>query len=165
MKIQFTEKQKFTQWWFWGIFIVPTTITCYACISELFFDIPFGNKPMSNSQILTLIICSFGCIYFSWYLTLITEINEIGIQMRFVPFVKKSIAWNQIASLKIVNYGFVGYGIRMGSPHGTVYNMKGNMEVALVLKDGTKFVIGTQQHEELRSILESTNSNLYNAIQ
>lgn len=165
MKIQFREKQKFTQWWFWGIFIVPAAIAIYACITQLFFDIPFGNKPMSNTQILTLIICSFGCLYFNWYMTLITEINDFGIQMHFVPFVKKTIAWNQVASLKIVNYGFVGYGIRMGSPHGTVYNIKGNMGLALVLKDGTKFVIGTQQPEALQRKLENINRTIYNAAQ
>jgi hypothetical protein len=33
---------------------------------------------------------------------------------------------NEIKSNKIVNYGFVGYGIRDGSKYVTIYNMKGD---------------------------------------
>ena len=165
MKIQFTEKQKFTQWWFWTVFILPAAIAIYACITQLFFDIPFGNNPMSNIGVLLFAICSFGVLYFNRYMALLTEINDFGIQMRFVPFVKKDIAWHQLASLKIVNYGFVGYGIRLGSPHGTVYNMKGNIGLALTLKDGTKFVIGTQQPEVLKGVLEKIKSTHNNSLQ
>lgn len=43
------------------------------------------------------------------------EINEKEIKMRFFPFVSKRISREEVKSAEIVNYGFVGYGIRLGS--------------------------------------------------
>ena len=53
-----------------------------------------------------------------------------------------------------MNYGFVGYGIRLGSKYGTVYNMKGNRGLAIELNNGKKFVIGTQKEMELKNVVE-----------
>ena len=154
MKIQFSEKQKFTQWWFWLILIGLGTIAVYGVIKQLFLGEQFGSKPMSNSGIIIFALCVFGFIYFIRYITLITKINEDGIKMRFVPFVKKSIKWSELESVKIVNYGFVGYGVRLGSKYGTVYNINGNKGLVIELKNGKKFMIGTQKEAELKNRLE-----------
>lgn len=71
----------------------------------------------------TISILGFG-YFFS--ITLITEINTDEIKMRYTLFTKKTVKWNEIKSAEIVNYGFVGYGISLGSKYGTVYNTKGN---------------------------------------
>ena len=153
MKIQFSEKQKFTQWWFWLILIGLGTIAVYGVIKQLFLGEQFESKPMSNSGIIIFALCVFGFIYFI-RLTLITKINEDGIKMYFVPFVKKSIKWSELESVKIVNYGFVGYGVRLGSKYGTVYNINGNKGLAIELKNRKKFVIGTQKETELKNRVE-----------
>ena len=124
-KIEFKEKQKFTQWWIWLILIGLGAIAVYGFIQQIVFGVEFGNKPMSNVGIIIFTLFVFGFIYFNWYMTLITEITNGGIKMRFVPFVKKEIQWSELKSAKIVDYGFVGYGIRLGSKYGTVYNMNG----------------------------------------
>ena len=155
MKIKFKEKQKFTQWWFWLILIGLGIIAIYGVFKQIFLGQQFGDKPMSDSGIIIFAIGVFGFIYFNWYMTLITEINDNGIKLNFVPFVKKTIKWNEIKSVKIVNYGFVGYGIRMGSKYGTVYNINGNKGLSIELKSGKKFVIGTQKEIELNSIVEN----------
>ena len=154
MKIQFSEKQKFTQWWFWLILIGLGTVAVCGVIKQLFLGEQFGSKPMSNSGIIIFALCVLVFIYFIRYITLITKINEDGIKMHFVPFVKKSIKWNELESLKVVNYGFVGYGVRLGSKYGTVYNINGNKGLAIKLKNGKKFVIGTQKETELKNRVE-----------
>ncbi|MFS4493880.1 hypothetical protein [Maribacter sp. 2308TA10-17] len=153
--IQFKEKQKFTQWWIWVILGILGSLAIYGVFKQLFLGEQFGNKPMSNVGIVIFTLFIFGLIYFSWYMTLITEINAVGIEMRFIPFVKKSIRWSELKSAKIVNYGFVGYGIRFGSKYGTVYNMNGNRGLAIELKNGKKIVIGTQKETELLEIIEN----------
>ena len=154
MKIEFKESQKFTQWWIWLILIGLGVIAIYGIIQQILLDIDFGNKPMPNIGIIIFTIFVFGFIYFNWYMTLITEITNEGIKMRFVPFVKKEMNWNEVKSVKIVNYGFVGYGIRLGSKYGTVYNMNGNKGLAIELNNGKKFVIGTQKEKELKNVVE-----------
>lgn len=85
---------------------------------------------------------------------MITKINQNGIEIQFLPFVKKEVKWNELKSAKIVNYGFVGYGIRLGSQYGTIYNINGNKGLAIELSHGKKFVIGTQKEAELKDIIE-----------
>ena len=96
MKIHFKEKQKFTQWWLWLILIGLGSIAAYGVVQQLFFGIEFGSKPMSDIGVIIFAIGIFGFIYFFRYMTLITKINENGIEMQFVPFVKKEVKWNEI---------------------------------------------------------------------
>jgi len=164
MKIIFKERQKFNQWWFWLILIGLGIIAIYGVFKQIVLGEQFGNKPMSDIGIIVFAFGNFGFIYFNWYMTLVTEINDEGIKMRFIPFVKKNIKWNELQCLKIVNYGFVGYGIRLGSKFGTVYNINGNKGLAIELKNGKKFVIGTQKENELNNTLKKipVANNVYN---
>lgn len=55
----------------------------------------------------------------------------------------------------LVNYGFVGgWGIRLGTKYGTVYNTKGNKGLFILLNNGKKYCIGTQKEDELREIIK-----------
>ena len=126
MKINFEEKQKFNQCWLWFILIGLAVIAIYGVVQQIFFEVEFGSKPMSDIGIIIFATGVFGFVYFFRYMTLITNINEDGIKMQFVPFVKKEIKWDEQKSVKIVSYGFVGYGIRLGSKYGTIYNINGN---------------------------------------
>ena len=77
--------------------------------------------------------------------------------------VKKRVNWKEIKNAEIVNYGFVGgWGIRLWTQYGTVYNMKGNKGLAIELLNGKNFLIGTQKPKELTAMLEKIspkNSN------
>jgi hypothetical protein len=154
MEIKFKEQQKFTQWWIWLLLIGLGAIAVYGFIQQVLFGVDFGDKPFSNIGLIIFTLFVFGFMYFNWYMTLITEITNEGIKVTFVPFVKKEIKWNDLKSAKIVNYGFVGYGIRLGSKYGTVYNMNGNKGLAVELNNGKKFVIGTQKELELKKVVE-----------
>ena len=55
----------------------------------------------------------------------------------------------------MINYGFVGgWGIRLFTKYGTIYNTSGNKGLALELHDGKKLVIGTDKEEELKNFIE-----------
>jgi hypothetical protein len=83
-----------------------------------------------------------------------TEIDRHGIRWEFIPFIKKRVSWSEVKSAKTVNYGFVGgWGIRLGTRYGTVYNTRGNKGLAVELKNGKKFCIGTQKEPELNKVL------------
>jgi len=54
-----------------------------------------------------------------------------------------------------VHYGFVGgWGIRLFTAYGTVYNMRGAKGLAIRLKSGKKFLIGSQRSEVLNQFIE-----------
>ena len=150
----FTEKQRFKQWWLWLILFGLLCIPLYGIIKQLVFHVPFGSKPLSDIGLL-----AFGlgmllfCIFFRIML-LSTIINKKFILIRFYPFVSKQILWHDISEASLITYGFVGYGIKLWTPYGTVYNIAGRWGLSLLLKNGKKYLVGTQKPDEIRIVLE-----------
>lgn len=155
MIIKFKEHQKFTQWWLWVVLIVIGFLPIIGIYKQLITDENFGSKPMSNIELGLVSLLVFGVIVLFWLIKLETEINSNEIRMRFFPFIKKKVLWKDIKNAKVVNYGFVGgWGIRLWTAYGTVYNIKGNKGLAIELLNGEKFLIGTQKENELKIIVE-----------
>lgn len=84
---------------------------------------------------------------------LVTEVHSDGIKVYFSPlhFPSKYLSWQEIESIyprvysPVADYG--GWGIRYGKS-GSAYNIRGNQGVQLILKNGKKFLIGTQQPDD-----------------
>ncbi|MEO6347595.1 MAG: hypothetical protein ABIO60_06760 [Aquaticitalea sp.] len=159
MKIKFKEIQKFTQWWLWLLLIGIGILPLFAIYKQLILGVKFGDKPMSDLGIIVFSVLIFSLIAMFFFMRLKTEIDKHEIKINFFPFVKKRVSWKEIKSAKIVNYGFVGgWGIRLWTTYGTVYNIRGNKGLAIELVNGKKFLIGTQKETELNRIVKTINS-------
>lgn len=155
MKTEFKEEQKFTQWWLWLILIPVGILPIFGIYKQLILGDKFGDKPMSDLGLIILTIFIFSLIGLFFIMKLKTSIDKNGIQMSFFPFVRKKVNWNEIKNIEVINYGFVGgWGIRLWTKYGTVYNMKGNKGLAIELNNGKKFLIGTQKETELKKFME-----------
>ena len=86
MKIEFKEKQKFTQWWIWLLLIGLGAIAVYGIIQQILFGVDFGNKPMSNIGLIIFTLFVFGFIYFNNSLTSVCYISEISCWMQIPNF-------------------------------------------------------------------------------
>lgn len=162
MKIEFQEKQKFTQWWLLLVLGAIGLIPIFGLYNQIILGKEFGNNPLSNLGLIIFSLIIFLLIALIWFIQLTTEIDENEIRMQFFPFVKKKILWKDVKSTEIVNYGFAGgWGIRMGSKYGTIYNIKGNKGFAIELITGEKFLIGTQNEIELKKALEKNKWNTF----
>ena len=157
MKIEFTEEQRFTQWWLWIILTGVGIIPIYGIYAQIANGKAFGENPMSDLGLVGFTVFVFAFIAMFWFLRLKTEIDNNEIRMRFYPLAKKHVQWKDVKNARIVKYEFVGYGIRFGSKFGTIYNTNGNKGLAIELHNGEKFVIGTQKENELKKIVENAN--------
>lgn len=147
----FSEQQKFTQWWIWLILIGVAVNPIYGLYMQIYLGEQFGDKLMSNFGLFFYLILSFLVLILFLVMKLNTTINSDGIQMSFFPFKTKKVNWAEIKNVEVINYGFVGgWGIRLWTKYGTVYNIRGNKGVFIELKNGTKFLIGTQRGEEMK---------------
>jgi len=156
--MNFKEVQRFNQWWLWMLLIGIGLIPIYGIYKQLIIGQSFGDKPLSNQGLIAFTIILFLVIGLFGLIRLKTEIDHSEIRMSFNPFVKKKVKLNDVKTMKVVNYGFVGgWGIRLWTKYGTVYNIKGNKGLSITLKDGNKFIIGTQKETELKSVLKSLN--------
>lgn len=152
----FEEEQRFTQWWLWlllgGVLLIPI----YGIIQQMVFKQPFGNNPMSDLGLIIFFIGMLAFCVFFWWMRLQTTITKDKIIINFPPLAKKRILWSEVEQAQIVKYNpLIGYGLRIWTPHGTVYNVKGNRGLFLILKNGKKYMIGTQRHRELEDIIQT----------
>ena len=143
MEVTFVEDQKFTQWWWWLLLCAILVIPLYSFIKEETF--PDTTLVVLMGMVIVLFVI----------LKLKTRIDSQGVKMSYVPFIYKNISWDEILEASIIDYGFVGgWGIRLWTKYGTVYNVRGKKGLFLELKNGKSFVIGTQKEEKLRDALK-----------
>ena len=164
-KIIFHEKQKFRQPWIWIGLFAFLLIQLYGLVQQIFFNIPFGNKPASNLTFIIIFILYIGLMFLFKIINLNVEIRE-DIYIRFYPL-QKSFTKISIKDIKkyyirtynpIVDYG--GWGIRYGlRSRGLVYNVSGNKGVQLELFNGKLILIGSQNSEKLKNAIESIKKN------
>jgi hypothetical protein len=154
MKEQFYEKQRMNQSWLWLVLIVLVGFGSYTYIMQIIYDQPVGNKPMSDNGLYIFELFVLLLVLLFVFMKLETKIDENGIWMKYFPFVKKEVSWDEIETAKLVTYNFVGYGIRWGSKYGMVYNTKGDKGIAISLKNGRKFLIGTQEPQAINEALQ-----------
>lgn len=153
MNTIFTEDQRFSQWWLWILILGIVGLMLYGVVQQVFFGVAFGNQPMSDYGLILFSIALVAFAIMFANIRLRTRIDKQAISIQFTPLLKRTYRWDQVESALIINYGFVGYGIRLGSKHGIIYNVNGNKGLALVLKSGKKLVIGTQKPEALEAFL------------
>ena len=84
-----------------------------------------------------------------------TTITTEGITVRFFPYTKRHHSWEEISETEIIKYGFVGgWGVRLWTAYGTVYNVQNGKGLYVKLKNKERFLVGTQQPEILQASLD-----------
>jgi hypothetical protein len=154
-KILFEEEQRFTQWYIWILLLGLLCIPVYGIIQQLVLKQPIGDKPMSDLGLVIILFTQLSLCLLFWILKIKTTISKEKISFRFFPFVTKTIPWDEVEVAEIVKYRFVGYGIRIFTSYGTVYNINGNKGMALTLTNKKKLLIGTQKPYELEDVIHS----------
>ena len=157
MKIKFKEEQRFRQWWLWTFIILFVVGIAAMILYQNFTGKEIGDNSISKLEFIKLSMGVLITVILLWTIKLKTEIDQKGIRFSFFPFSSKNILWEEIKKAEVLEYGFVGFGIRLWTKHGTVYNIKGNNGLAIELSNGKKILIGTQQKEELIELLKKTN--------
>jgi hypothetical protein len=150
----FAETQRFSQWWLWLLFIALGLLPMYMIYKQLILGIPVGQKPMPDAGVIVFALFIYALILFLATIRLSTEITNTEIRLRFFPFIKMTLKWDDVATARIVDYGFVGgWGIRLGTKYGTVYNIWGRLGMAIEMKNHRRYCIGTQRSQDLKRVL------------
>lgn len=153
----FKETQKINQWWVWVLLLVVAAIPIWRFFQQVDSGQTIGEVLLS-SGFLTMITVPGLVILLFLVLKLTTEVTAEGIKIKYFPLWGTRIAWDKVQSAEIIQYGFVGYGIRLSFKHGVVYNAKGNIGLQIVEKNGNKVLIGTQRPDELRTVVQEFTS-------
>ena len=141
------------QTWLLAITLTPILIPVFA--------VAFPSKANTTSiqsgtgQIIFMVfMIAFACLMFcSFYFSkLTTHIYDDRIEYGWnIPTNDMNILyWSEVKSIDIINYSFVGYGYRLSTIYGTVYNAKGDIGIQIIKKKGEQLLIGSNKTEELK---------------
>jgi hypothetical protein len=113
--------------------------------------VPIYGLPLTGSfLILAAVLLVLGWLFHS----LTIEIAEGELRWRFGPgLVRKSVPLAEIASVRAVRTNILeGWGIHW-SRFGWLYNVSGLSAVAITLRSGKRFALGTDEPQELSAQL------------
>ncbi len=119
--------------------------------------------PRSNIMIPIILILAFTLYLFS---SLTIEVNTNLVKLKFGPgLIKTAFRLDEISHCQIVtNPWYYGYGIHLFISSGWIYNVSGNQAVELVMKNGKKYRLGTDEPETLYQAilarLETSEENI-----
>lgn len=145
----YKEKQGFFTWWLFLLFFGLLGFECYRIYQD-FLLVKEINITTGFWILILLMICISS-------IRLRTKVDTSGVQISFFPFViKKKWLWTDLTDVYVRKYtlmDFGGWGYRMSS-QGVAYNTKGSNGIQLVLKNGKRIMIGTQQPDELKKYID-----------
>jgi len=165
MKV-FVEEQRFKKWIIASLIILPLVggIIPLILVEN---DFPtFNSEGFWGLVILSIIVLLVLMLLLS--IKLSTKINEQGIYYQYFPIhlTQKFISWQAIESYYLTkNYpfnkfgGYGGYKVSLFKNKGTTMNVGGKYGIQLILKNGKKILLGTQNTTGAENILKTYKQN------
>lgn len=160
-EILFRETQKFRQWWLWLILMGINGLFLFGVFMQVIGGQKFGDKPMSDSQLITATFFTIILTLLFTSIRLETIIKNDGIYVRFFPLHLKfkHYSWERLTKSYIRQYSAIseygGWGLRIGIfGKGNAYNVSGDDGLQLEFTDKKKLLIGTKKPDDLTQILQ-----------
>ncbi|MBO0949776.1 hypothetical protein [Fibrella forsythiae] len=153
----YKETQRMNYRWLLLLLVISLGGGTWVLVEQIGFGHPIGDKPATNTELLFIALFPASIVIFVLAFSLTTDVTAEGIRLRYFPIWSTSVKWHEVKYVQIINYGFVGYGVRFTAEYGTVYNAKGNVGLLVQKTDGSRLLIGTQRPEEL---LAAVNQHL-----
>lgn len=160
---QFVEIQKFDQWYIWVVPIFALGLWTFAFIKQIIFQIPVGDRPASDLEIMLIGLIPISIIALFRFIKLTTEIDGNLLSVCLFPFCSKKVSIASIESIEFLTYKFLGFGCRLGTEYGTVFNVKGNQGFQILTKNGDRFLVGTQKSDEIQALCAKLGINIINS--
>jgi hypothetical protein len=158
--VLFREKQPFRLGYARIALAMPPAILAVISCRQIVWHHPWESPPVTNGDLLFLTILTLLVYLRLITVRLVTELRPEQLSVAMKGFWRRTrIPLADIRTAAAVEYDpireYRGYGVRMG-PRGQGYIAFGNQAVQLELRDGRKFLVGSQQSKELaRKIIEA----------
>jgi hypothetical protein len=164
MKPLFQEKQRFTQWWLWVIIVAAAVFVVglfgKALYQQFILGTPWGDKPMSDDALLVLALFNITAvtvmllIFFNAMLEIM--IDKSSVTYRYFPLIRnwKRIERENVLSFQVRKNYLTGYGMHRDLKGNKIINVKGHDVIEIMMNDGSKLTLGTQQPDEFLQALQ-----------
>lgn len=136
----------------------------YAMYRQIVLDVPFGDRPMSDTALSFVggfyILVGAFLLFLFFRGGMVTEVRQSGLFIRYFPFHRafRQVPLDGLRSCTARTYGpireYGGWGIRVGIGK-RAYNVSGSRGVELVYGDGKKLLIGSKKADQLAGAIDS----------
>ncbi len=145
------------------LLLLPLLIFVYGIYQQIIMGMPFGDKPASDTSLICITLFYALFLIFIYSLKLTTVISSTGIAVSYSPFFKdRFYSFDALKSIEVERYSpylkYLGHGYRKGFDGSTAYTVKGDHAFILILEDGSKLRIGTQQPHDAKMALARVNN-------
>ena len=156
----FREEQRFRQWWLWVIVIGPAVLAWWPFMQQVIEGKPVGHNPAPDWLVWVIwIFIGLGLPFFFGRVSMVTEVYEDRVLIRYRPFTRRTIATAEVERAEVRTYNAVkdygGWGIKGWSKTKMAYNVSGNRGVELTLRNGQSVMLGSQRADELVAVIQS----------
>jgi hypothetical protein len=156
----FSEEQRFRHPLLQILISILVAMSWLLFIYQVIYKKPFGSNSAPNAVVWTIWLV-FGIAFPLFFLVLrmTTEVLEDAVVVRFIPGNRRLIRLEAIQSFAAREYRpmreYGGWGIQHSRKHGTAYSVSGNRGVQLVLNNGKRILIGSQEADRLADALRA----------
>lgn len=115
-------------------------------------------RTVSRVSLPVAVAVLLGIAWLAAFARLEVAVMRTSVEIRWFPFAKRSVAFEQILRAEAVTYRpvrqFGGWGIRFGPKGARAYSMSGDRAVALTLGDGRQVYLGSLEPEALAGAID-----------
>jgi hypothetical protein len=160
----YQEVQRLRQWLFVVPIAIATVVIWWAFFKQVVLQDPTGEQPLPEWLAWVLaFVFGLGLPALGWSMRLITVVRPGLLWVRLSPFRGTRIPTEEIDSAFAREYSpireYGGWGVRV-SRSGRAYNAYGEHGVQLVLRDGSRILVGSQRPEELVAALRLAGADI-----
>jgi hypothetical protein len=138
----------------------PAVLAWWPFIQQVIEGKPIGQNPAPDWLVWVIwIFIGLGLPFFFGRVSMVTEIYEDRVLIRYRPFMRRTIVTAEIERAEartcnaVKDYG--GWGIKGWSKAKMAYNVSGNRGVEVTLRVGRSVMLGSQQADELAAAMQS----------
>ncbi len=146
------EEQSMTQQWIWCILCTCVALCGWGVIRQITLGIDLEEKSIANIYLFLLFSIPCLALVYFYKNKLYTRYDQEGIKIKYFPFTRKVIRWNDIQKIEFVELDLFPHAVWKSERYGTVYHSRGGKLLQLETTDG-KFLIGTSRYEEVERII------------
>jgi hypothetical protein len=166
----FSEVQRMRIWWVWGLLGVLMVMYTYAALRQWYGPGSWGNNRTPDWMLGVVLFLLLLVPVFVLMMKLETRLDAHGISFRFFPLHRKwqKYSWAEVERAWVRKYRpiaeYGGWGVRgLPGANSRAYSMSGDYGIQVVLKNGKRLLVGTQNVLEAQQALERL-SEIYSFI-
>lgn len=152
----FQEQQKLRQWYVWLILLFVLSLAIAFIINSI---INYMNSTPGAASFIVLGALILLISLFFLISTAGSKLNVIATEdslyFQWIPLNNRynKVFWQNVQSIRMIDYKSMGYGMRISEKYGSIYNAFGGYAINIITRGGNQFLIGTAKPKELEEIL------------